>query len=240
MKIATTKMNHWFERLTEQVALSHDEAAVQATLEKLTTGAGFQFFAYLSLQEDARTAISNYNKEWQRRYFKQRFALIDPVVSKARQNMEAFAWSNEISSRMTKKHKAFFGEAAEFGIRSGISIPISTGFGWMAMLTLACEDAGFAERQELNPVLAAAAVGQMHARIERMRVSPNPNFEVQLKVEELTCLRWSAEGKPMKAIAIIENTTYSNVCFFIRNAKAALGVTTLPQATARAKELGLI
>jgi LuxR family transcriptional activator of conjugal transfer of Ti plasmids len=61
-----------------------------------------------------------------------------------------------------------------------------------------------------------------------------------LKADELTCLRWSAEGKSMRAIAIIENTTYANVAFFIRNAKAALGATTLPQATAMATKFGLI
>ena len=44
----------------------------------------------------------------------------------------------------------------------------------------------------------------------------------------------------MRAIAIIENTTYANVAFFVRNAKAALGATTLPQATAMATKFGLI
>ena len=51
---------------------------------------------------------------------------------------------------------------------------------------------------------------------------------------------FSLMGKSMKAIAIIENTTYANVAFFLRNAKSALGATSLPQATAMAKEFGLI
>jgi LuxR family transcriptional activator of conjugal transfer of Ti plasmids len=110
----------------------------------------------------------------------------------------------------------------------------------MAMLTLASSDARFADGRTFNPVLAAASFGQVHSRIEGMRIRPTGKTNIRMKADELTCLRWSAEGKSMKDIAVIENTTYSNVAFFIRNAKAALGVSSLPQATALAKELGLI
>lgn len=44
----------------------------------------------------------------------------------------------------------------------------------------------------------------------------------------------------MLDIAAIENEKYSNVAFHIDRAKKALGVSTLPHATALAKELGLI
>ena len=110
----------------------------------------------------------------------------------------------------------------------------------MAMLTLASEDPEFAKGQTLNPVLAASSVAQLHSRLERLEAKPTDQTPIRMKSDELTCLRWSAEGKSMKAIAIIENTTYSNVAFFLRNAKAALGATSLPQATAMAKEFGLI
>jgi len=233
-------LNQWFERLTEQVALAHDEEAVRTALEKLSREAGFGTYAYLNLQAESQTAISNYDVEWQKRYLERAYALIDPVVRNARDKLEAFAWSNEPSLRMSKERRAFYGEAGEFGIRSGITIPIQAGFGHMAMLTLASEEADFALGQQLNPVLAASAVAQLHARLEGLGTKPSVRTPIRLKADELTCLRWSAEGKSMRAIAIIENTTYANVAFFIRNAKAALGATTLPQATAMATKFGLI
>ncbi len=233
-------MNQWFERLTEQVALAHDEAAARAILEKLSREAGFGAYAYLNLKAETQTAISNYDIEWQQRYFEKSYAFIDPVVRSARDSVEAFSWSNDVSSRMSKERRNFYGEAGEFGIRSGVTIPIKTGFGRMAMLTLASEEADFAMRQTLNPVLAAAAVAQLYSKLEGLRAKPTHGTPIRLKSDELTCLRWSAEGKSMKAIAIIENTTYANVAFFLRNAKSALGAMSLPQATAMAKELGLI
>ncbi|PSJ51346.1 autoinducer binding domain-containing protein [Pseudaminobacter soli (ex Li et al. 2025)] len=230
-------MNQWFERLTEQIMLARDEISVESTLQRLTCEAGFSVYAYLTLHAETHTAISNYPVEWQVRYFEKSYALIDPVVLNAKTRAEAFSWSNVSTPRMSKERRVFYGEAAEFGIRSGISIPIKTGFGRMAMLTLASSDANFADEYKLNPVVAAASFGQVHSRMEALRVQPTRRTDVRLKAVELTCLRWSAEGKSMKAIAIIENTTFANVCFFLRNAKAALGATTLPQATAIAKEL---
>lgn len=233
-------MNQWFERLTEQVAIAHDEAVVKATLEKLSLEAGFGAYAYLNLQAETQTAISNYDVDWQQRYFEKSYALIDPVIRNARDQLEAFAWSNKASLKMSKERRNFYGEAGDFGIRSGITIPIKTGFGRRAMLTLASDDADFAMGQAFNPALAASAVAQLHSKLEVLGAKPTHHTPIRMKSDELTCLRWSAEGKSMKAIAIIENTTYSNVAFFLRNAKSALGATSLPQATAMAKEFGLI
>lgn len=233
-------MNHWFRRLVEQVTLARNEASIAGILEKLTFEAGFRYFAYLNLQAARQAAISNYAEEWQGRYFEKGYACVDPVVLNAKSRPDAFAWSNREIPRMNRTRRDFYGEAAEFGIRSGISVPIDTGFGCMAMLTLASSEADYAEGLDLDPVKAAASFGQVHARIDAMWRQPGRGTTFRLKAEELTCLRWAAEGKRMMDIADLENTTFSNVAFHIRNAKEALGVTTLPHATALAKELGLI
>ncbi|MQX77793.1 hypothetical protein GHK80_16825 [Sinorhizobium medicae] len=68
------ELNQWFERLTEQVAIAHDEAVVKATLEKLSLEAGFGAYAYLNLQAETQTAISNYDVDWQQRYFEKSYA----------------------------------------------------------------------------------------------------------------------------------------------------------------------
>ena len=111
-------MNQWFERLTEQVALAHDEATVKATLEKLSREAGFGTYAYLNLQAETQTAMSNYHVEWQQRYFEKSYALIDPVVRSGRDQLEAFAWSNETSLRMSKERRTFYADSGDCVVRS--------------------------------------------------------------------------------------------------------------------------
>lgn len=234
-------MDRWFEHLNEHMSLAHDEAAVRETFERLTLEAGFNTYSYYCVRSDKPSAISNYAEEWQLRYFKRGYQSIDPVVLTGRTKFEAFAWSNTPSPRMAKELRTFYREAAEFGIRSGITVPLHIGFARRAMLTLASEDPHFAEAQPLNPVAAAAAFGQIHARIEMMRCDPlRVAAEVVLKPHELTCLRWAAEGKTMHEIAAIENMSYSNVCFFILTARKTLGAHTVAHATHLATDLGMI
>lgn len=233
-------MNLWLQRLTEQISLGHNEIAIKETLQKITVQAGFDGYAFLSLQGETEKAISSYPEEWQDRYFEKNYARLDPVILSARSEEAAFSWSNVASKRQSKECRAFFGEAAEFGIRSGITIPVKMGFARMAMLTFASSEAEFGATQSFSPVLAAHAACHVYSRVELVGIRPTNHTPIRLRAGELTCLRWSSEGKTMEDIAIIENTTYSNVAFFLRKAKQALGAATLPQATALAKEFGLI
>ncbi|MET3588055.1 LuxR family transcriptional activator of conjugal transfer of Ti plasmids [Pseudorhizobium tarimense] len=233
-------MDEWFEHLTEQVILATDDDKVRISLQRLTRKAGFEAFAYVDLQPHAIVAISNYPQEWQEQYLRLSYRLVDPILRDAKRHMKAFSWSNTLYRRADRATRGFCAQACDFGIRSGLSIPIRTGFGTMAMLTLASSsEAGVAD-EEINPVFAAAAVGQLHMRLTNLRQLRKPSHNVRLKIEELTCLRWSAEGKSMRAIAVIQKTTYANVRFYLGNAKFALGAATLPQATARATAWGII
>ncbi|OWK25921.1 hypothetical protein AJ87_49180 [Rhizobium yanglingense] len=54
----------------------------------------------------------------------------------------------------------------------------------------------------------------VHSRLEGLGAKPTHHTPIRMKSDELTCLRWSAEGKSMKAIAIIDNTTCSKCRVF--------------------------
>lgn len=234
------RMDEWFDRLIEHVTMAQDDATVKDALEQLALEAGFESYAYLCLYADNREAISNYRLEWQQLYFQKSYASIDPVIRRAWNGMEGFAWSNCASHTVSKELRTFFGEAAEFGIQSGITIPIRTGFSRFAMLTLASSKPDFASSCTFSPVLAAAAIGQIHSQLRMLRARPTDQTRIRLKAAERIYLRWCAEGKRMRDIAVIENDTPGNVAFHLRNAKAALGATTLPQATAMGTELRII
>lgn len=209
-------------------------------LGKSSREAGFRSYTYLSLKAERQWAISNCDREWHRRYIEQSYALIDPVVQIARTRFDAFTWSYDELPKRGKPARNFCAEAVKFGICAGLTVPITTGFRRVSMLTLASDDVAFAKSQAINPAMAASAVAQIHSRLERIGADLSHQTPIRLKSDELTCLRWSAEGKSMKDIATIENIRYSNVAFHLRNAKTALGAITLPQATAMATQLGLI
>lgn len=217
-----------------------DEKSVKIVLQNLTHEAGFEMFTYVSLQANTHKILSNYPEVWQQRYLDELYVSVDPVMLGLRYRSDLFAWSNTTEGRLNKKQRKFFAEAAEFGIRSGVSIPVRSGFGQMAMLTLASSEHGYAESRSITPSLAAAAVGQMHARIDILELKPRLHAPVELTPGQLTCLRWNAEGKTADDIADIEKTSAHNVRFHLKGAKRALGASTLTQAARIATILGLI
>lgn len=233
-------MDGWFEKVIDASAIASDETSLKAALSKLAKELGFERYAYLNLQAAESFAVSDYPQEWQERYFARSYSMIDPVVTFAKRRMVTFSWDSSAGGRKPSKAlRRFHSEAAEFGIRSGVSIPIRTGFGHMAMLTLATA-ASSASTHDIDPIAAAATVAQLHARLALQRSVPTVQTRIHLKPEELLCLRWAAEGKTARMIAQIEGMSFGNVRFFMENAKSALEAVSLPQATATAKALGLI
>ncbi|MCO6181022.1 autoinducer binding domain-containing protein [Ciceribacter sp. RN22] len=167
---------------------------------------------------------------------------MDPIVRTAKSTMKSFIWSTcENSTKVrSRRVRQFYLDAAEFGIRSGITIPVATAFGRMSMLTIASPKAYLSLDREIDPVAASTAVAQLHVRIEQTEIEPTARPSINMTARQALMLKWSSEGKSMRAIATIEDMTYANVNFHMNNARKALNAGTLAQATALATKLKLI
>lgn len=235
------KVNIWFQKLTNISALARSREMFEEALAELTGELGFDCYAYLNLQPIGTYAVSNYPAEWQDRYFAKKFDELDPIVTIAKSTKRTFTWSSDNSRRNTSKRiRRFYLDAAEFGIRSGITIPVATAFGRMSMLTIASHKPSLSLDRDIDPIMAATAVAQLHAGIEHAEIDATAKSSVNLTAKQALLLKWSAEGKAMRAIATIENMSYFNVNFHLNNARKALDAGTLPQATATATKLKLI
>lgn len=231
----------WFQKLIELSAVSSTDGALKEALPALVRELDFDCYAYLNVQPIRTYAVSNYPEEWQTRYLARDYTRIDPVVAMARNRMKAFTWAaSSPATHSAKAVKAFYSEAGEFGIRSGISIPIRTAFGHMSMLTLASAKSSLSLESDIDQVAAVTSVALLHASLERHNAEPTAARSVELTAKQALCLKWSAEGKSMKAIATIENMAYATVNFHLNNARKALDASSLAQATALATKLKLI
>ncbi len=234
-------MQTWFQRLVDICSVASTEAALKAALSELVGDLGFDCYAYLNVQPVRTYAISNYPAEWQTRYLARDYTRIDPVVAMSRTRMRAFTWA-AISPRKapSRSVRSFYAEAGDFGIRSGVSIPIRTAFGHMSMLTLASTKPTLSLETDIDQVAAVTSVALLHAALDRYDTAPTAARSVTLTAKQALCLKWSAEGKSMKAIATIENMSYATVNFHLNNARKALDASSLAQATALATKLRLI
>jgi LuxR family transcriptional activator of conjugal transfer of Ti plasmids len=201
---------------------------------------GFAGYAYLNIQPARSIAISNYRQEWQSDYFKRGYLAVDPVIRRARSLKGAFTWSGEQLTRPSKAERSFYAHAAEFGIRSGITIPIKAAYGSIAMFTLASEKPAIDLDREIDPVEAAAAVAQLHARINLADPTPSVEQPIGLDPKGAAYLSWIAVGKTMEEAADLEGVKYNSVRVKIAETKKRFDVHTLTHLTAVAIRRRLI
>lgn len=234
-------MKLWFRELIDVAAVSRTEDDVRSALSERTKAYGFDYYAYLHLQPQWAYAVSNYPIEWQQRYLDDDLATIDPIVKMASATLRAFDWAGKNSGQLPPKEvRHFFSEAADFGIKSGMTIPVRTAFGHLSMLTLASNMPTAGVADDIDQVEAASAMGFLHARLEQIKATPIARAQLLLTANQIRCLRWSAEGKSMKDIAVLEKMSFGTVNFHLNNARKALNAGSLAQATAIAVRLHLI
>lgn len=228
-------MQQWLDKLTDLAAIHGDESILTEGLADLAQHFGFTGYAYLHIQHKHTIAVTNYHRDWRSTYFEKKFDKLDPVVKRAKSRKHVFAWSGEQDrARLSKEERAFYALAADFAIRSGVTVPIKTANGSMSMFTLASERPSMDLDHEIDAVAAAAAVGQIHARISFLQTTPTVEDAAWLDPAEATYLRWIAVGMTMEEIADIEGTKYNSVRVKLREAMKRFDVRSKAHLTALA------
>ncbi|WP_027676686.1 autoinducer-binding transcriptional regulator TraR [Agrobacterium larrymoorei] len=234
-------MQTWLDKLTDLAAIEGDECILKTGLAEISDHFGFTGYAYLHIQNRHITAVTNYHREWQSVYFDKKFDALDPVVKRARSRKHIFTWSGEQErSTLSKGERAFYAHAADFSIRSGITIPIKTANGSMSMFTLASEKPVIDLDREIDAIAAAATIGQIHSRISFLRTTPTAENAVWLDPKEATYLKWIAVGMTMEEIADIEGVKYNSVRVKLREVMKRFDVRSKAQLTALAIRRKLI
>lgn len=232
-------MQHWLDRLTDLTALQGDETVLKQALEHLTDQAGFGGYAYLHIQPGHTVAVSNYHPEWRTIYFKRNLAAVDPVVKRAKSLKQAFAWSSQQEiGRLSKGERSFYAQAADFGIRSGVTVPVRAANGSFSLFTLASAKDDI--NPDVDPVAAAAAVGQLHVRMSLASVTPSEQYPAWLDPREAAFLKWIAVGKTMGEAADLEGVGYNSVRSKLYETKKRLEIHTMSHLVALAIRAGLI
>lgn len=229
-----------FHRFIDAVGIVTHETHFRRSLRILADSLGFESYAYLNIRTKSGFALSNYPKEWQDRYFRQSYQRIDPVLEAAKRNKTPFVWSVRDRQFLQEKRREFSTEAHEFGIRSGLTIPIPAGFGHMAMLTFASVRATVDANERLDHTPAIAVAALTHAFVTLRRPHSSASSVVRLAPQEAICLRWAAEGKSMRDAAALLGIKYSSARSYLDKAREKLGAVSLIQAVAIATRLNLI
>lgn len=226
---------HFIDRLVEGI----DESALRDAMAEAVLALDLPRFAYLSMprkrRENARL-ISTYPRPWTDRYVESRYERLDPVIRRALGYPEPFEWSARAGlGRLSKRQQRLFDEAAEFGIRCGLTIPIHDGRGPIAAVTFAADAYRLPFRRSIETRVRVLQLMAMyfHAHARSCLARDNTVGGVALSPRELECLQWAARGKSAWDIGRILGISRRTVAFHQENAKAKLGVRSISQAVAR-------
>ncbi len=139
--------------------------------------------------------------------------------------------------------KRLFGEAAQFGIERGVTIPIPAGFDRLALLTFASGkhdpdlDETAAKARDILQLMGM----YFHAHVEaalKLSVSLGPSSP--LSQREVECLAWSSRGRTMDQIGQILSVKTRTVAFHLDSSRAKLDAENITHAVALALKRGLI
>jgi LuxR family transcriptional activator of conjugal transfer of Ti plasmids len=231
-------MNEWFERLIDLSALPANQTDIVLRLEQQLKGSGFAYFSYVRFRGETVDYRTNLPPQWCESYIRTEYLSLDPIVTETKRRRAITAWALQRNNLdLTKAVRKMYADAYDLGIRSGVSVPISIGFGHWAMFSLISKANASPDPTATDPVLASAAVAQLHAALS---INTGNATDYKLTPREARCLRWIAEGKSMEIAAQLEGISYGGARFFLKSAKATLGAVSLPQATALAREMKLI
>lgn len=218
-----------------------DRNGVRLALRKLTRASGFDAFTYVCNGGTEITGMSNYQAQWQMHYLERNFTVVDPVVRLARQYMRPFCWSRTDPAFQDSATRWFFDQAKEFGISSGLTIPIPASYGRFAMLTMVSAESKTAERVKLdNPVRAITAAALVHVWLAKLVAGDRAAAKPILSGRQLACLTWASLGKTTPEIAMLLQISPNTVRYYLVEAKERLGAVNTAHAVRVAVERGLI
>lgn len=221
------------------------EEELQLVCQEHSQALGFAHFVYAlrvpTHFADARLiVIDGYPPKWVKRYFEQSYFDADPVMAYCTQHVVPVIWSNLALTPGSKAERMML-EAADFGLRDGVSMPLHSPQGELGILSLAV-DAPPAEAR----AICLAALGQVQVlagylheavrRVSGLHQGTNP----PLSPRETECLRWAADGKTSGEIAQLLGLSESTANFHMNNAMRKLDVVNRQQAVAKATLQGLI
>lgn len=231
-------MDQIFRDFILYLPTAHSRQAIHDLLERTIHGYGLRHYAYVSFpagEADGPLMLTTYPDSWTERYGEQRYDRVDPVIARAVGTMLPFAWTlDTLAQPSTRRLKAFLDDAAEAGIRRGVTIPIHDRQGRASSLTLAefGLEPDFQRCIDRHQHALHLVALHLHARL-RQDERPEPQARPTLTPREIDCLQWAAKGKSASDIAEIMRISRRTVVFHTENAKQKFGVATLSQAIAR-------
>lgn len=232
-------LDDYIGNFIDSLDLGRDEASIRSAIERLATNSGFERYAYVEYRASDRRGHSNYSLEWQERYVDQNYFLLDPIAVHAGRTMRPVTWSYSTRNESDPLTRRFFGEAKDFGVSSGLALPIRSSFGRTVLLSFAAGSVELPDIAIRDFAYVATAVAYLHIGMRDL-ASLVPTGSAELSPREQICVMWASFGKTKAETAQLLGLTEKTVRFYLERAREKLGASNISHAVRIALLRGLL
>lgn len=232
--------------IAADVSRSSTTDALQRACTRATRDLDFDYYLFGGYYPIVESLVisSSFPDEWRLRYDQNNYVSIDPVVRHCWSESSPVMWDrlDYADGKQGERERTLMKEAREFGLRSGISIPIHGAGAEGCMLSLASEkdSISLTAQDQTGLQLVAQSMHDVAKRIISRSSASQARITDKLSPREMECLSWTARGKTSWAIARILEVSENTVTFHLRNAIKKLEVTNRSHAVAKAISLSKI
>ena len=221
---------------------------LEKAVAKIVREIGFETFVYGSVFPIERSTpdivvVTTMPPQWVERYDRMMYFEVDPRVQTCLRHATPFVWDSTRS--YGPKADAFLKDAAQYGLRSGIAVPITSAMGEKAMFGLNSSRERLPADDELERAIGRTYTFAtyfhdwfFHNLRKQGLLFETPTPEVTKR--ELEVLALAARGHSSKRIGRELGISESTANYHIASVKHKFGVRTRSQAIAQAVQTGLI
>lgn len=169
--------------------------------------------------------------EWFTRYESEGHFLYDPCAARCRLITEPFLWHQLPTGGLTPRGRLVMDEAAEFGMKDGICVPIHVPLAGPAVVTAA------SDRIEVPPgamPLIETLCVHLFRKVSGLERKSDNEEGSPLTPRERELLQWSAQGKTTDDISCILGVTTNTVASHQRNIRDKLDAINVVHAVVKA------
>ena len=233
----------WQDQQKEGLLEATSEAEFFAALSSAARDLGFEYCAYgmrmpLPVSNPKLVMLNNYSEEWQQRYAKENYLMVDPTVAHGMKSVMPLIWTEPVFAASGPMWE----DARAHGLKVGWAQSSYNAMGVGGLLTLARSNEALTTTElRGNAANMSWLVQAAHEGMSRLMVSKRaPEKPVTLTAREVEVLRWTADGKTSGEIGQIMNIAERTVNFHVNNSLEKLGAVNKTACVIKAAMLRLL
>ena len=220
---------------------------IQDAIMDFISGLGFNAYCLGGLPDPNQhnhsdfVILNGWPEEWLNIYVNREYIFEDPVIKEMRRGTEPLLWTRDSYPDLESDEARILNEGAEFGLRSGCTIPIFSTHGFQSCMTF-CSNS---ERLDLPPRISAALhllAIYAHGKLSNVLSSTDnaASDKPSLSAREFECLKWASVGKTSWEIGEILGISNRTVETYFASVRKKLNTYSTIQSVAEAIRIRLL